>query len=75
MPNPVIAPKMTRQHYTFLADVVGPMVAWPSHLHDMADELAATNPLFNRNKFIQRATKAWEDANLDREELDDEIGY
>ena len=67
-------PRMSRGHYEFIADQIGPHVAWPSKLHDIADELAATNPLFNKDKFIERATKAWEDNN-ELPELDDEIPY
>lgn len=43
-----------------LADVIGPQVAWPSHLHTIADALAKEDPNFNRAKFIERATKSWE---------------
>jgi len=68
------APRMSRSHYEFIADQIGPHVAWPSKLHHIADELAATNPLFNKDKFIERATKAWEDNN-ELPELDDEIPY
>ena len=67
-------PRMSRSHYEFIADQIGPHVAWPSKLHDIADELAATNPLFNKDKFIERAAKAWEDSN-ELPELDDEIPY
>ena len=69
------APRMTRAHYQFIADNIGPHITWPSHLHDIADKLAATNPLFDKHKFIERATKAWEDANLNKEPLDDEIMF
>ena len=75
MPNTVIAPKMTRAHYQFIADNIGPHISWPSKLHEIADKLAATNPRFDKDKFIQRATKAWEDAHLDEYELDDEIRF
>ena len=76
MPNPTTAPKMTRQHYTFIADMIGPMVAWPSHLIVLADELEATNPRFNRDKFLERAVAAWEKANPHvLEPLDDSIPY
>ena len=68
------APHMTRSHYNFIADTFGPLVAWPSHIHAMADELAATNPRFNKEKFIERATAAWE-RNHQVGELDDEIPY
>lgn len=72
MLNKLDAPKMTRKHYNFIADMIGPMVGWPSHLQVIADELAATNPLFNREKFLQRAVAAWE-AKQKHVELDDEI--
>jgi hypothetical protein len=54
--------KMSKQHFDFIADTVGPMVGWPSHLQTLADELAKSNPRFNREKFISRATNAWEQA-------------
>jgi hypothetical protein len=67
--------KMSRQHFDFIADTVGPMVGWPSALHDLADKLAASNPKFNREKFISRATNAWEQEHQHIYEvpLDDEI--
>jgi|TARA_R110000823_G_scaffold222_5_gene956 hypothetical protein len=65
---------MSKQHYEFIADLMGPMVAWPSHLNDIADALEKTNPKFVRKKFLDRATKAWEDNN-NIGELDDEIRY
>ena len=68
------SPPMTRQHYEFLADLMGPMVSWPSHLHSIADGLAETNSKFNRKKFLDRAVKAWED-NHKFEEIDDDINY
>jgi len=52
--------RMTRQHYEFLADKLGPLVPWPTHLHSIADELEKTSPKFDRDKFIRRATEAWE---------------
>lgn len=70
------APLMTRQHLIFIADIIGPMIAWPSHLQVLADELAATNPRFNRDKFIQRAIKAWEESHSEYlQEVEDEIVY
>lgn len=69
--------RMSRQHFDFLAETVGPMVGWPSQLHDLADKLAATNPRFNRDKFISRATNAWEEAHqhVYEQPIDDEIPY
>lgn len=67
--------KMSRQHFDFIADTVGPMVGWPSQLHDLADKLAASNPKFNREKFISRATNAWEQEHkfICEGQIDDEI--
>jgi hypothetical protein len=70
--------RMSKQHFDFIAEKVGPLVGWPSDLHEIADQLQETNPKFNREKFITRATKAWEIANADRFEIkpiDDEIPY
>ena len=67
-------PPMTRQHNEFIADLMGPMVAWPSHLIDIADALEKSNHKFVRKKFLDRATKAWED-NQKIGELDDTIPY
>ena len=73
---PQTIPRMTPQHYVFIADMIGPMVAWPSHLQTLANELAATNPRFDKDKFIQRAVKAWE-ANHSQylQEVEDEVVY
>jgi len=68
------SPPMTRQHYEFIADLMGPMVAWPSHLIDIADALEKTNSKFVRKKFLERATKAWED-NQNTGDLHDTIPY
>lgn len=67
-------PRMTRAHYNFIADTIGPQVAWPSHLHTIADELQKTNPAFNRKKFLERATAAWERHN-DPPKFEDEIPH
>ena len=66
--------RMSKQHYEFIADTIGPMVSWPTHLHSIADELEKTNPRFNRKKFLQRATKTWEDNN-EQPDIDDSIPY
>jgi hypothetical protein len=69
--------KMSRQHFDFIADTVGPMVGWPSQLHDLADKLAASNPKFNREKFISRATNAWEEEHkfIYDQPIDDDIQF
>jgi hypothetical protein len=51
MKHTIKSPPMTRQHYEFIADLMGPMVTWPSHLIDIADALEKTNPKFARKKF------------------------
>ena len=73
------APRMTRAHYNFIADVIAPHISWPTKLREIADELEATNPAFDRRKFLSRATKAWESAQ-DVDEItefvhDDEVPY
>lgn len=65
---------MQRRHYEFLADEVAPLMGWPTSIHRMADKLSKTNPNFDRDKFISRAVKNWEDANP-VEELDDGLPY
>ena len=74
MKHTIKSPPMTRQHYEFIADLMGPMVAWPSHLIDIADALEKTNPKFVRKKFLERATKACED-NQNTGDLHDTIPY
>ncbi len=51
------APRMTRAHYEFIADNIGPHVSYPFRLHDIADKLAATNPLFDKDKFINKRVR------------------
>ena len=65
---------MQQGHYEFLADNVAPLMGWPTQIHQMADKLASTNPKFNRDKFIKRATAAWEKANPPQD-LNDDIPY
>ena len=66
--------KLSRQHFEYIADLMGPLVTWPSHIHSIADELERTNPKFKRDKFIQRATKAWEN-NHELPSINDNIPY
>ena len=53
-------PKFTRQHFEFVADFFGPLVSSPSQITQMADALVDTNITFDRQKFEDRATEAWE---------------
>lgn len=66
--------KLTQGHYDFIADVIGPQVAWPSHLHSIADELEKRNPKFKRDMFLKRATAAWEEHN-EIPKFEDEIPH
>jgi hypothetical protein len=50
------------------------MVGWPTQLNQIADELQRANPNFNRDKWLRRATDAWE-ANYNPSEINDEIPY
>ena len=67
-------PLMQQRHFEYLADYVAPLMPWPSFIVAMAEELKATNPKFNKEKFLKRAVAAWELANP-TEDLDDEIPY
>lgn len=69
--------RMSKQHFDFIADSVGPIVGWPSALHELADKLSESNPRFNKEKFLKRATDAWSKTNehLVDKELNDEIRF
>ncbi len=68
------APTMTRQHFEFIADAVGKEV-YPPRMEEIADLIAKSNPKFDRQKFIDRAEKAWLDAHKEELELNDYIPY
>lgn len=68
------APRMTRQHFEFIADVIAPTLSWPTHIETIADKLAESNDRFDRDKFVARATKAWED-NYVKPHIEDYIPY
>ena len=65
---------MQQRHFEYLADKVAPLMGWPTQITAMADLLKETNPRFDREKFISRAVKAWEEAHP-VEDLDDNIPY
>ena len=65
---------MTRKHFEWVADSIAPMVNSPLVIERIADELQEMNPRFNRDRFVDRAIKAWERNNLPHE-IDDEIPY
>ena len=63
---------MTRKDFILVADEIGPLLSPQAHI-TVADALEKTNPRFNREKFLKRAIKAWEDKHLGT--IDDEIPY
>lgn len=63
---------MTRKDFIFMADHIGPLLSPQAHI-TVADALEETNPRFNREKFLKRAIKAWEDKHL--APIEDEIPY
>ena len=65
---------MTRKDYIWIADRIGPMMHSPIGLEQIADDLERHNPRFNREKFLERAIKAWE-KNNEIPTIDDEIPY
>ena len=52
--------KFTRQQSEWIADNASEYFGWPSDLQDFADKLAETNPAFDKERFLRRATKNWE---------------
>ena len=66
--------RLTRQHLEFMADEVAPLLGWATGVNELADKLQKTNPRFNRDKFVERATKNWEQRyKLSLEEIDDDV--
>lgn len=59
------SPQFQRRHYEFLADFFGPLMGCPSDIVEMADKLRPTNPNFKADRFIDRATTAWEARHID----------
>lgn len=57
----------------FAADL-GATASWPSQIVAWADVFEQHDPTFNRKRFIERATAAWEE-NYDAPEIDDYIPY
>ena len=62
-------PKFTSRDFEFLADKITPHLQWPTGIEKIADELAKTNPRFNRDKWVNRATNVWEEHAI--EQLDE----
>ena len=66
--------RLTRQHFEFMADEVAPLLGWATGVNELADKLQKTNPRFDRDKFVKRATNNWEQRyQLSLEEIDDDV--
>lgn len=65
---------MTRKDFEWIADTVGPLFSAKYKLEQIADDLESTNPRFDRERFLKRAYKAWEQNNA-VSTIDDEIPY
>jgi hypothetical protein len=66
--------RLTRQHYEFFADEIAPMLPWATGIQELADKLKHTNPRFDRDKFVRRATQNWEAKyQSSLEEINDDI--
>lgn len=65
---------MTRKDFEWIADTVGPLFSAKYKLEQIADDLESTNPRFDRERFLKRAYKAWEQNNA-VPNIDDEIPY
>ncbi len=69
-------PNFTRRDFEFIADYIMPHMSWATGIEQVADELKRTNPRFNRDKFVERATKNWEERYMQgQENLYDDIPY
>lgn len=52
---------MTHKDYELICDKLAPLFHYPTAIAEAADILATTNPRFDRDKFIRRATEKWEE--------------
>lgn len=57
---------MTDKEEDYVAQVLAPLVGSPTIIERMGDDLKVMNPQFNRDKWVDRAIKAWEETNLPR---------
>ena len=69
-----LAPILNLQNIPFIADVIAPMLPWPTHIVELADKMAEVNKDFDKEKFLKRALKNWED-NYEPPIIDDSIPY
>lgn len=56
------APKMTKQHFIYIATILGRAKgyteSWLDMAEEVANELARTNPSFDRERFLA-AVRSW----------------
>ena len=64
-----------RKHYEFLVEEFMPHLSWADKVHVIAKKLQEDNPKFDYNKFVSKATQAWEESNMKEPEIDDEIPH
>jgi len=57
---------MTEKEEDYVAQVLAPLTSSPTNIERMGDDLKAMNPEFDRDKWVARAIKAWEETNLPR---------
>lgn len=55
---------ITKKDIETVADHIGPLLSPTAHII-VAEALEQTNPRFNREKFLRRSIKAWEDKHLE----------
>lgn len=68
--------RLTKQHFEFIADDVAPLLSWVTGIEELADKLESTNPKFDRDKFVRRATQNWEARyQSSLEEINDDTCY
>lgn len=70
----MLTPILNLENTDWIADIIAPKLSWPTHIIQLADEIAEKNPDFDREKFLRRAIKAWED-NYEPPIIDDSIPY
>lgn len=58
--------QMTEQEEDYVAQVLAPLTSSPTIIERMGDDLKSMNPEFDRDKWVARAIKAWEETNLPR---------
>jgi len=69
-----MTPILNLQNIPFIADVIAPMLPWPTQIVELADKMAEVNKDFDKEKFLKRAIKNWENQYVPPA-IDDSIPY